>query len=150
MPSHITLNGYRIKLRADVSDLVELQARDMHSDLPATVGKRGPIMYAPAGVHTIDCGLGGKASASVTIHMDESTAAVLQASFEKLQQLIAPQKMVYDFEHKHEEAMAWPERFWWANSPRPGVYSTVEYSSVGRDYVEGKVARAFSGSFYTD
>lgn len=131
-----------------LDELVEIDAASGWAADLAGLGPR--IMFAPEGEHTIDCGLGGKASATVTIRVDRSTADVLQASLMKVNHAIAPQRALFDFEHTHKEAMAWPTSFEWSDNPRPGVYASAEYSSLGKNYVDGKVVRAFSGSFFTD
>ena len=46
--------------------------------------------------------------------------------------------------------MAWPTELFWSDKPQPGIYASAEMSSLGKEYTEGKVVRAFSGSFYTD
>ena len=86
----------------------------------------------------------------MTIRVDKATAAVLNASLAKINAEGAPQKALFDFEHEHKQAMAWPVGFAWQDGPAPGVYASAEFSQLGKDYVEGKVVRAFSGSFFTD
>jgi hypothetical protein len=108
------------------------------------------IMFAPAGDHEIHCGLGDNAKAVVTIRVDKSTVAVLNASLAKNNADEAPQRALFDFEHQAKEAMAWPIAFHWEDMPAPGVYAMAEYSKLGKEYVEGKMVRAFSGSFFTD
>jgi hypothetical protein len=107
-------------------------------------------MFAPGGVHTITCGLGQTASATVTVKVDRETASVLNASLAALNARFAPQRALFDKEHEGKEAMAWPVGFEWSENPHPGVYTKAEYSALGKSYVDGKVMRAFSGSFYTD
>lgn len=133
-----------------MSDAIAINAREMATDLPAEKGMAGRIMFAPAGEHEICPSLGDVASAVVTIRVDRSTAGVLNQSLAKLNAEIAPQRICFDADHKGEAAMAWPISFHWEDNPRPGVYAVVEYSKLGREFVDGKVYRAFSGSFYTD
>ena len=108
------------------------------------------LMYMPAGKQQIVCGLGDEAAAAVTVEVGPETAAVLQASFAAVSAKIAPQRVLFDKEHESKEAMAWPTGFAWATAPQPGVYASVEFSSLGREFVEGRVMRAFSPSFFTD
>jgi hypothetical protein len=110
----------------------------------------GNIMFAPAGDHEIHCGLGDNASAVLTVRIDKGTEAVLNASLAKLNSQESPQRALFDFEHQGKEAMAWPVGFHWQDTPAPGVYATAEYSKMGKEYVDGKMVRAFSGSFFTD
>lgn len=107
------------------------------------------VMFAPGGVHTLTPSYGG-ASVEVTIKVDEATAAVLNASLAQLNTAHAPQRAFIDRNHEGKEAMAWPKMFVWSETPQPGVYVAVEWSSLGEEYVRGKVMRAFSGSFFTD
>ncbi len=108
------------------------------------------VMYAPGGVQQICCGLGDEAFAEVWLNIDRETAGVLQASLAALNAQNAPQRAYFDEHHEHRDAMAWPTRFEWRENPAPGAYAVAEYSSIGREKVEGKVLRAFSGSFFTD
>lgn len=125
-----------------------LRAKNLTADLQGT----GKIMFAPAGDHEICCGCGpgGIAAAVLTVRVDRSTAAVLNASLAKLNAEEAPQKALFDFEHQAKEAMAWPSGFEFVDGPNAGVYATAEFSKMGKEYVEGKVVRAFSGSFVSD
>lgn len=113
-------------------------------------GEMARVMFAPAGVHTISCGCGGVASAVVSVKIDAETARVLQASLEAANANSAPQRACFDKNHEEKEAMAWPTRFLWSETPEPGVYAEVEWSDLGKQYVQGKVFRAFSGAFYSD
>jgi len=133
-------NSLRPVLHAQSSDLA-LDKRD--NSLLRT-------MVAPAGDSEITCGCGEDSCAVVTIRVDSSTAKVLDANLSKINADNSPQKALFDFEHEHKQAMAWPIGFEWSSSPKPGVYSTAELSSLGREYVNGKVVRSFSLSFYTD
>jgi hypothetical protein len=110
----------------------------------------GRVMYMPGGLNEITCGLGSTAVAHVHVLVDKGSARALQASLEAENAANAPQRALFDKHHEHKDAMAWPMKFEWADSPKPGVYSTVDYSSVGQESVKGKVLRAFSPSFFTD
>lgn len=107
------------------------------------------FMYMPGGVHTVWLGRGGK-PAQVTVEVTAATAAALQASLDQLVEERAPQRPYFDFEHRGDEASAWPVRFAWRTTPEPGVYVAVEWSKDGRDAVLGKVHRAFSPVFFAD
>ncbi len=136
-------------LRAGVqADLGPLIMRCAAADgTAATVTDR--VMFVPAGVHQIYPAY-GPASLEVSIKVDESTAAVLNASLAQVNVGHAPQRAFFDKNHEGKEAMGWPIKFFWSETPQPGVYAIVEWSSLGQQYIAGKVMRAFSGSFYTD
>jgi hypothetical protein len=127
---------------------LKLSARQ---DFAVEVGtKLDRWMFAPGGVHTISLGADG-GSAKITLRIDETTAAVLNASLAKLNAENSPQRAFIDKEHDAQAgATAWPQRFVWSESPQPGVYVELEASAYGRQLVEGKVIRAFSPSFYAD
>jgi hypothetical protein len=123
-----------------------LRARTASEVLRAT----DPWMFAPGGVHTITCGYGAGA-ANVTLRIDESTVAVLNAALAKLNATHQPQRAFIDKEHDAQAgATAWPQRFEWRQEPQPGVYVIVEPSALGQQLVNGKVMRAFSPSFLSD
>lgn len=121
-------------------------ARQLGTDISA-VTKR--VMFAPAGVHTLTPAY-GPASVQISIRVDATTAAVLNASLAQLNAANNPQRVFFDKNHEGKEAMAWPTEFFWSETPELGVYASVEWSSLGEQYVAGKVMRAFSGSFFTD
>lgn len=126
---------------------VALQARDFSSEVKSVSDR---WMFAPGGVHTITPGA-GEGSAEVTIKIDESTAAVLNASLAKLNEENSPQRAFFDKEHDEAAgATAWPKRFVWSESPVPGIYCEHEPTKFGEELVRGKVIRAFSPSFYSD
>lgn len=141
---------------ASKEENLQLRAKNLVTDLVLPrPGNFGMIMFAPAGDHEIYCGCGpgNIAAAVLTVRVDRSTAAVLNASLAKLNAEESPQKALFDFEHQSKEAMAWPISFIWQESypdGAPGVYATAEFSKLGKEYVEGKVVRAFSGSFVSD
>ena len=128
------------------------------------------FMYMPGGQHTVWLSRAGK-PAQVTVNVTPETAVVLQAKFAALQKERAPQRPYFDFEHKAEDASAWPVRFYWKDgvgasgslarakdgraggSSLPGtagVYVEVEWSLAGKEAVVGKVHRAFSPVFFAD
>lgn len=109
----------------------------------------GRIMFMPAGDHTITPGA-GEGSVKLTVHVDKSTVDVLNRSLDAWNERLAPQRVFIDKEHEGREATAWPDRFFWSESPAPGVYAQVQFSELGRRMVEGKTFRAFSPSFTTD
>lgn len=138
---------------ASKEENLQLRAKNLVTDLVLPgPGNFGMIMFAPAGDHEICCGCGpgNIAAAVLTVRVDRSTAAVLNASLAKLNAEESPQKALFDFEHQSKEAMAWPSSFLWQDGPEAGVYATAEFSKLGKEYVEGKVVRAFSGSFVSD
>jgi hypothetical protein len=108
-----------------------------------------PIMFMPGGVHTITPGA-GDGSAEITVKIDEHTADVLNASLEAINYALSPQRVFIDKEHEGKEATAWPEEFFWSNTPQPGVYARVELSELGKQLIGGRIIRAFSPSFRTD
>lgn len=110
----------------------------------------GLLMYMPGGTHEINCGLGGSASARVTVNVGPETATILDASLFAINRARYPHRACFDLEHEGKEAMAWPTGFVWKEGPKPGVYASVDYSSLGDLYTQRKVVRAFSGSFFTD
>ncbi len=128
---------------------LELRAKSFLTEVDGTEGR---IMFAPAGDHTITCGAGprSQATAMVTIRITPETAAVLNASLAEINARNSPQKACFDKDHEGKEATAWPVGFEYSERPKPGVYSRAELSALGKELIEGKVLRAFSGAFTTD
>ncbi|NJL18806.1 MAG: hypothetical protein HC901_00315 [Bdellovibrionaceae bacterium] len=126
---------------------VALQARDFSSEVKSASDR---WMFAPGGTHTITPAA-GEGSAEVTLKIDESTAAVLNASLAKLNADNSPQRAFFDKEHDEAAgATAWPKRFVWSETPVTGIYCEHEPTKFGEELVLGKVIRAFSPSFYSD
>ena len=126
---------------------VAIHARQLSTEILNTTDR---WMFAPGGVHTITPAA-GEGSAEVTLRIDESTAVVLNASLERLNEENSPQRAFFDKEHDEAAgATAWPIKFLWSNSPVPGIYCEHEPSEFGKKLVKGKVIRAFSPSFYSD
>lgn len=112
----------------------------------AVGGVPSSIEYMPAGVHTICCSVDGKPK-QITVSVDESTAAQLQASLEDaLAKFEAGEmsKPFIDFDHKGEKAAAFPVRFYWAD----GVRLEVEWTDAGRGAVKRKEYNYFSPQWF--
>ena len=109
-------------------------------------GVPSSIEYMPAGVHTICCSVDGKPK-QITVGVDESTAAQLQASLEDaLAKFEAGEmsKPFIDFDHKGEKAAAFPVKFYWDD----GVRLEVEWTDAGRGAVERKEYNYFSPQWF--
>lgn len=137
-----------------------LAARNLKSeDLPVALQARcyseissaeEPWMFAPGGTHTINCGAGDGA-AEVTLRIDSSTAVILNAKLQEINERNAPQRAYIDKEHDQAAgATTWPTKLYWSETPQPGVYLAHQPSDLGKQLVGGKVLRAFSPSFYSD
>ena len=112
----------------------------------AVGGVPSSIEYMPAGVHTICCSVDGKPK-QITVSVDESTAAQLQASLEDaLAKFEAGEmsKPFIDFDHKGEKAAAFPVKFYWAD----GVRLEVEWTDAGRSAVKRKEYNYFSPQWF--
>lgn len=134
--------------KAGLDDLpVAIRAKQMSSEITSA---NDPWMYAPGGDHTITPGA-GDGSAEVTLRIDASTAAILNASLAKLNKANDPQRAFIDYEHDEAKgATSWPIEFVWSASPQPGIYLKHEPSALGKELVDGKIVRAFSPSIYSD
>lgn len=107
-------------------------------------------MFAPGGDHVITPAA-GEGSAELVIRVDESTATILSAALQKLNERHHPQRAFFDHEHDATSgATAWPIHFVWQESPAPGVYAQVVPSAFGQHLVDGRIVRSFSPSFYSD
>lgn len=113
---------------------------------PATAA--GEFQYMPGGTYTVHLHRLGK-PLTVTVQVDREGAAALQQQFEAVSSR-SRHKPFMDFNHKKESASFWPTRFLWRDAPEPGIYVQGEWSKRGREAIEGKEYRAFSGTFHTD
>lgn len=138
----------RAEIRAQ-NNLVICKAELLNAKAQAA-SEFGRIMYMPAGTHLLHCGFGYDSSAEIWVTVQPATAGVIQDSFVALNRKHAPQRILFDFEHQEKEALAWPVRFFWSETPQPGVYADVEFTSLGSEYIKGKVVRSFSPSFVSD
>lgn len=103
------------------------------------------IMWMPAGTHAISAYQDGK-RVDVEVTVDESTAQVMQAAYER--EVATGHKPLIDFDHEHKAAAAWVLGYRWV--PGRGVYCDVEWSEQGRAAVAGRTHRAFSPEFFAD
>lgn len=103
------------------------------------------IMWMPAGVHAISAFHDGK-RVDVTVTVDESTAEVMQAAYQR--ELETGHRPLIDFDHEHKAAAAWVQGYRWV--PGQGVFVDVEWSDRGRAAVTGRTHRAFSPEFFAD
>src|SRR5262245_30140168 len=127
---------------AEKSDeMVALRAMSLVTNVPLNAKR---IMFAPAGVHHIYCGLGDKATAEMDVRVDKETTAVLQASLAALNAANKPRRAMLDQHHQGKDSMGQPLRFEWQDGPEAGPFLVVELSSLGAEYVAGKVLTAFS------
>jgi hypothetical protein len=107
------------------------------------------VMFMPGGDHRITPGA-DKGSAELTVRIDKNTPAVLNASLRAINEHLAPQRVYFDKDHQAVEATAWPQEFFWSETPQPGVYAKVEFTALGKELIDGKMMRAFSPGFTTD
>ncbi len=102
-------------------------------------------MWMPGGVHSISASRNGK-PVRLKAKAEPKDALALQASLEE--HLKGKQRPFFDFNHDGAEASAWPVRFYWDQTPEPGIYADVEWSTAGAAALTGKQYRAFSPKWY--
>jgi phage I-like protein len=107
------------------------------------------IMYMPGGVQEISASRGGKTAVQAKLSVTPEAAGVLNAALQA-HNTASRQRPYFDFNHEDREASAWPTGFRWSDTPEPGIYASVEWSTAGRSAIEGKSYRAFSPRFYED
>lgn len=118
------------------------------STIPADGTVPTRIMWMPGGVHLISCHQ-NKNTVRTFVRVDRDTARVAQEALEAHTAATA-HRPHFDLGHTHQEASAWPTRFVWSDTPKPGVYADVEWSKAGREAIAGKNFRTFSPQFFTD
>ncbi|MEI7912718.1 MAG: phage protease, partial [Verrucomicrobiota bacterium] len=105
------------------------------------------MMYMPGGLQTITPFAGG-IDQPITVQVDVAGAFALQS---QLTALKAKGKSPYfDFEHADGGASFWPSEFFWSTAPAPGIYVKGEWTTPGKEGVEGKTWRQFSPVFHVD
>jgi hypothetical protein len=138
-------------LRASAAAVAEFVLRAEAHEIPATAS--GSFMFMPGGLHGIVVGTGDRRNPKAVeaqVQVDRSSADVMRAQLAVIKKNFPGQRPFIDFFHENKEAGFWPEDFFWAESPRPGVYVTGEWSAAGKAKVEGKIIRAFSPEFRVD
>lgn len=109
-------------------------------------GVPSSIEYMPAGTHTICCSVNDKPK-EITVEVTESTAQQLQASLEAALALFEAGEMskpFIDFDHKGEQAAAFPVKFFWDD----GVRLEVKWTDAGKEAVEKKEYNYFSPQWF--
>ena len=115
-------------------------AVDIENGVPSS------IEYMPAGTHTIQCSVNGKAK-EIAVEVTEATAQQLQASLEAVLKSFNEGNMskpFIDFDHKGEKAAAFPIKFYWDN----GVRLEVEWTEAGREAIAEKTYNYFSPEWF--
>jgi hypothetical protein len=138
----------RFPLRAQDATGGELIECRLAVGLDAGTELPSEIMVMPGGLHEITPMQAGKA-VKATVKIEPQTAAIMQDALEA-HLAASPQRPFFDFDHEGKAASAWPQEFFWRQSPAPGVYARVEWSQAGADAVKGRTYRAFSPSFFVD
>lgn len=105
------------------------------------------LMFMPGGVHTITPSQNGK-PVKLTVLVNAASAAALDRQREEL--MAKGKRPYFDFNHEDREASFWPGRFFWSETPRPGVYARGERTASGDAGIKGKDWRGFSPVFYVD
>jgi hypothetical protein len=118
-----------------------------HSAHPGPSSAGNVLMFMPGGLQSITPSQGGEA-VSVQVFVDSMGAAAIERQRAAL--AAKGKRPYFDFNHEDRQASFWPESFFWAESPVPGIYAKGEYSEEGRAGVEGKSWRQFSPVFYVD
>ena len=105
------------------------------------------IQYLPPGKHDITATKNNK-PAELTLTVSANTAEMLQQSFDKITAGDREQIFI-DFNHDDKEASGWVTGFYWAgNDPEAGgVRAKVEWTSQGKQALEGRNYRKFSPTF---
>jgi hypothetical protein len=107
----------------------------------------GEFMYMPGGLHQINAWRGDK-PVKVQVLVDQGSAAAVQKQFSQIRAGI--HRPYFDFDHDSKKASFWPEAFVWREQPAPGIYAQGEWTSEGKEAIEGKTYRAFSPEFHVD
>ena len=105
------------------------------------------IQYLPPGTHSITATKNGK-PAELTLEVDAKTADLLQTSYAKITAGDKEQIFI-DFNHDDGEASGWITGFYWAGADPEGggVRAKVEWTSAGKDALQGRNFRKFSPTF---
>ena len=105
------------------------------------------IQYLPPGTHSITATKNGK-PAELTLEVDAKTADLLQHSYAKITAGDKEQIFI-DFNHDDGEASGWITGFYWAGADPEGggVRAKVEWTSAGKDALQGRNFRKFSPTF---
>ena len=108
--------------------------------------ERNELVFLPVGVHAITPVQGGIGK-PIKVLVNAETAGAIELQRARVE--AATDKRVYfDFNHEDGRASFWPQSFHWRASE--GVIAKGEWTSSGREAVEGKDFRAFSPVFHVD
>lgn len=124
------------------------------NNVPFVAGSReGSFMFMPGGKHFISCGTGDRTKprvVQVEVMIDPSSVEVMRAQLATIKRNFPGQRPFIDFFHENKAAGFWPEDFYWAESPKPGLYVSGKYSRSGKAAIEGEDIRGFSPEFRVD
>jgi hypothetical protein len=114
-------------------------------EAPTTFDK---FMVMAGGIQTVTLGCMGN-PLTVTVNITPESAQALQEQLDAVNSG-GKQRSFNCFDHEKKAASSWPKKFFWANTPAPGVYESAEPSKAGLEAIEGKTYRGFSMTFFTD
>lgn len=106
------------------------------------------LEYAPAGTHSVFATINGNPAVR-EIHIDEGVAQLLDDDLQTWLDEAATGKVsrpYIDFDHEGKGAAAIPKRFYWDN----GIRLEVEWTSAGKDAIEGRNYSYFSPEVMVD
>jgi hypothetical protein len=103
------------------------------------------ILFLPIGLHGITPVAGG-IGRPIKVKVDQRSADAIEQQRKTF--AVNRKRPYFDFNHNDDQASFWPDRFFWR--PGEGVIARGEWSSRGRQAVEGKDYRAFSPVFHVD
>lgn len=110
------------------------------------------FMVMAGGIQTMTLGCEGQ-PLTVTIDVNAAGARALQAQLEIIRSK-SQQKPFNCFDHGGSkgktEASSWPEKFFWKDAPKPGIFEAADPSDTGDQAIKGKRYRGFSLTFYTN
>jgi phage I-like protein len=120
-----------------------------HVAIAAPDSPDGEFMYMPAGITQGNFKLNQKIPVTAKILVNKNTATALNQQLASLAAK-SPHRPYFDFNHEDSAASFWPQSFEWRETPLPGIYAKGEWSAKGKQAIEGKEYRSFSGVFHVD
>lgn len=145
--------NWNMALTASANVALEAWNAESNFKTSAPAIEDGIMMFMPGGTHTITPSQGGR-PVTVTLTINAESADAMEAQRKAL--TAKGKKPFFSIQHSSEIAAFWVSEFFWdkridaTGSLVDGVWAKGQWTSAGKEAVEGKNFRTFSPTFFVN
>lgn len=124
----------------------EIKESPIECRVGLTATSNNEIVFLPAGLHSITP-ISGGIGKPIKVLVDANAAVEVERQRNEITARTG-KRPYFDFNHEDGPASFWPQSFFWR--PTEGVVAKGEWTTSGKNSVEGKDFRSFSPVFHVD